>query len=54
MLALLAACFAGLFVWVINAGLADGTTIGLAIVLILVALSLLFSAGVCHSKQQAK
>ena len=47
-----AACLAGLFVWVINAGLSDGTTIGLASLLMLASLALLFSVGVCLSKQQ--
>ncbi len=53
-LAGVAACFAGLSVWVINAGLSDGTTIGLAFLLILASLSLLASVGVCRSKQQPK
>ncbi len=53
-LAGVAACFAGLSVWMINAGLADDATIGLAFLLILASLSLLFSVGVCLSKQQPK
>ena len=53
-LAGVAACFAGLSVWVINAGLSDGTTIGLVSLLYLACLSLLFLVGVCRSKQQPK
>ena len=53
-LAGLAACFAGLSVWVINAGLSDGTTIGLVSLLYLACLSLLFLVGVCLSKQRPK
>ena len=49
-----AACFAGLSVWVINAGFSDGTTIGLAFILMLACLLLLASVGVCLSKQQPK
>lgn len=53
-LAGVAACFAGLSVWVILAGFSDGTTIGLAFILMSACLVLLFSVGVCLSKQQPK
>ncbi len=53
-LAGVAACFAGLSVWVMLAGFSDGTTIGLASFLLLACMLLLASVGVCLSKQQPK
>lgn len=50
-LAGVAASLASLSVWVTKAGLTDATTIGLAFLLILACLSLLFAVGVCHSKR---
>ncbi len=53
-LAGVAASLAGLSVWVINAGLSDRTTIGLALLLMVACLSMLVSVGVSRSKQQSK